>query len=178
MATMNASSTWHAHFSGQARYHVWATHRLLEAVSRVSDADYRRDVGLFFKSIHGTMNHMLVAEHLPWYARFAKGASPVLALDAEVEPHRERLAQALKGGSANWTPLIASWSVERFDGQLSYTTMRGTSANLPFAATLAHVFNHATHHRGQITAALTAMGQPCPELDMVYFLQAEQAPKA
>ena len=44
---------------------------------------------------------------------------------------------------------------------------------LPFAATLAHVFNHGTHHRGQITAALTALGQPCPELDMVYLLQEE-----
>ena len=177
MATMN-TSTWHSHFNMQARYQVWVTHRLLEAVSRVPDADYRRDVGLFFKSIHGTLNHMLVAEHLLWYARFAKGASPVLALDAEVEPDRERLAQALMGGSANWMPLIDSWTAERFDSQLSYTTMRGTPANLPFAATLAHVFNHATHHRGQITAALTALGQPCPELDMVYFLQTEQASKA
>ena len=177
MATMNTSSTWHAHFSGQARYHVWATHRLLEAVSRLPGEDYQRDVGLFFKSIHGTLNHMLVAEHLLWYARFAKGASPVLALDAEIEPHRERLAQALKGGSANWTPLIASWSAERFDGHLDYRTSKGDPLSLPFAATLSHVFNHATHHRGQITAALTAMGQPCPALDMVDFLQTEQASK-
>ena len=177
MATMNASSTWHAHFSGQARYHVWATHRLLEAVSRLPGDDYQRDMGLFFKSIHGTLNHMLVAEHLLWYARFAKGASPVLALDTEVEPHRERLAQALKGGSANWTPLIASWSAERFEGQLDYRTSKGVPQSLPFTASLVHVFNHATHHRGQITAALTAMAQPCPELDMVYFLLAEQAPK-
>jgi uncharacterized damage-inducible protein DinB len=164
------TSIWHTHFSGLARYHVWATHRLLEAVSCVSAEDYQRDVGLFFKSIHGTLNHMLVAEHLLWYARFAKGASPVLALDAEIEPHRERLAQALKGGSANWTPLIASWSAERFDGQLDYQTSQGAPLSLPFAATLAHVFNHASHHRGQITAALTAMGQPCPELDKVYYL--------
>jgi uncharacterized damage-inducible protein DinB len=178
MATLNTSSTWHAHFSGQARYHVWATHRLLEAVARVPSEDYQRDVGLFFQSIHGTLNHMLVAEHLLWYARFAKGASPVLALDAELEPHRERLAQALKGGSANWTPLIASWSAERFEGQLHYRTSKGDPLSLPFAATLSHVFNHATHHRGQITAALTVMGQPCPELDMVYFLLAEQAPKS
>lgn len=177
MATLNTASIWHRHFSGQVRYHVWATHRLLEAVSRVSDADYRRDVGLFFKSIHGTLNHLLVGEHLLWYPRFAKGASPVLALNSEIEPDRERLAQALKGGAANWSQLIATWPVERFDGQLSYTTMRGTSANLPFAATLAHVFNHATHHRGQITAALTHLGHDCPELDMVYFLQAEQASK-
>jgi len=177
MAAMN-TSPWHRHFNSQARYHVWATHRLLEAVSRVSAEDYQRDVGLFFKSIHGTLNHMLVAEHLLWYARFAKGASPMLALDAEIEPHRERLAQALKGGSANWTSLIGNWPAERFDGHLDYQTSKGEPLSLPFAATLAHVFNHATHHRGQITAALTAMGQPCPELDMVYFLLAEQAPKA
>jgi len=177
MATMNTSS-WHNHFKGQARYHVWATHRLLDAVYLVSDSDYRRDLGLFFKSIHGTLNHLLVAEHLLWYPRFAKGTSPVLALDAEIEPHRERLAQALNGGSANWSQLIASWSAERFDSHLDYRTSKGEPMSLPFAATLSHVFNHATHHRGQITAALTALDQPCPELDMVFFLQSEQASKA
>ncbi len=40
-------------------------------------------------------------------------------------------------------------------------------------ATLAHVFNHATHHRGQITAAITAMGHACPEIDLVWMLQAD-----
>jgi uncharacterized damage-inducible protein DinB len=54
--------------------------------------------------------------------------------------------------------------------------MRGQAMTLPFAPTLVHVFNHATHHRGQITAALTMLGQPGPELDLVYFLQAQQAP--
>ena len=49
--------------------------------------------------------------------------------------------------------------------------MRGQAMNLPFATTLAHVFNHGTHHRGQISAALTFLGQPAPELDLVYFLQ-------
>jgi len=49
---------------------------------------------------------------------------------------------------------------------------------LPFAQALAHVFKHSTHHRGQITAALTAIGQPAPELDMVDMLQAENKPKA
>ena len=178
MPSLNTSSIWHRHFNTQARHHVWATHRLLDAVSAVSDEHYKRDVGLFFQSIHGTLNHLLLAEHLLWYARFAKGASPVPALNSEIEPDRERLAQALRGGSANWSHLMASWPPERFDGHLDYQTSEGAPMSLPFAATLAHVFNHATHHRGQITAALTAMGQPCPELDMVYFLQSEQASKA
>jgi uncharacterized damage-inducible protein DinB len=162
-----------AHFNTLARYNIWATQRLLDAIAPLSDAVYRQDAGLFFKSIHGTLNHLLVGEHWIWYPRFDKGLSPRFALEMEAEPIRERLAQALNAGVVNWPPLISSWSVERFDGLLSYTTTRGQAVSLPFAATLAHVFNHGTHHRGQITAALTALGQPCPELDLVRMLQEE-----
>jgi uncharacterized damage-inducible protein DinB len=165
----------HAHFLQLARYNVWATRRLLDAVAKVPEADYRKDRGLFFKSIHGTLNHLLVGEHMLWYPRFARGVSPKLELNAEVEPERDRLGQALKGGAANWLPLIESWPAERFDGVLNYTNMRGQAMSLPFAATLAHVFNHGTHHRGQITAALTALGHTSPELDLVYLLQEESS---
>ena len=99
-----------------------------------------------------------------------------MALDAEVESDRARLAERLREGAARWEPLIAGLAPARWEGALSYTTMRGTPAVLPFAATLAHVFNHGTHHRGQITAALTALGQPCPTLDLVYFLQNPDTP--
>jgi uncharacterized damage-inducible protein DinB len=161
------------YFSTLARYNLWATQRLLEAVDKLDDAAYRKDAGLFFKSIHGTLNHLLVTEHLLWYPRFAKGISPKLSLDMEAEPVRERLGQALKGGAANWQPLIESWPAERFEGKLSYTTTRGQDVSLPFATTLAHVLNHGTHHRGQISAALTSLGQPAPVLDLVFMLQQE-----
>ncbi len=164
------------HFITLARYNAWATRRLLEAVAALHDADYRRDVGLFFKSIHGTLNHLLVGEHLLWFRRFAEGVSPKVALDEEAEPDRERLAARLVEGAARWQPLIESWPAERFEGTLDYTTTQGVPATLPFAATLAHVFNHGTHHRGQVTAALTGLGQPCPSLDLVYMLQQEQSP--
>ena len=167
---------WTAHFDLLARYNVWATARLLGAVAAVPDAAYRHDVGLFFRSIHGTLNHLLVGEHLLWFVRFAEGRSPTVALDAEVEPDRAQLDARLREGAARWAPLIASFSPDRWDGTLDYTTMRGTAASLPFAATLAHVFNHGTHHRGQVTAALTALGQSCPELDLVYYLQNPTTP--
>jgi uncharacterized damage-inducible protein DinB len=163
------------YFQQLARYNVWATERLLLAIEAVNEVDYRHDVGLFFKSIHGTLNHILMGEHLVWYPRFARGESPqegsALTHDMEVESDRARLANALLDGAANWAPLIASWPAERFDGRLDYTTMSGTPVSLPFAATLAHVFNHGTHHRGQISAALTTLGQPAPDLDMVVLLQ-------
>jgi uncharacterized damage-inducible protein DinB len=162
-----------SHFSLLARYNVWATKRLLKACEPLTEDQYRRDLGLFFKSIHGTLNHLLVGEHLLWYPRFAKGISPKLTLDMEAEPDRDRLAQALKGGAANWQPLIESWSVDRFEGKLTYTATTGQTITLPFAAAMTHVFNHSTHHRGQITAALTMLGQSCPVLDLVYMMLEE-----
>ena len=65
-------------------------------MAALPEDDYRRDVGLFFKSIHGTLNHLLVGEHLLWFRRFAEGVSPRLALDDEAETDRTRLAERLR----------------------------------------------------------------------------------
>ena len=73
----------HTHFLTLARYNVWATALLLDAVAPVGEDDYRRDLGLFFKSIHGTLNHLLVGEHLLWFRRFAEGISPKVALKSK-----------------------------------------------------------------------------------------------
>ncbi|MFD1710435.1 damage-inducible protein DinB [Ottowia sp. GY511] len=165
-----------AYFTTLARYNVWATQRLLDAVAVLPDDDYRRDVGLFFKSIHGTLNHLLVGEVHLWQVRFIEGQSQRIPLDTELEADRARLGERLLEGATRWPSVIAAIAPERWASTLDYVTNRGTFASLPFAPTLAHVFNHSTHHRAQITAALTALGQRCPELDLVYMLQQEQKP--
>jgi len=164
---------WHTHFATFARYGAWATERLYGAIDRLSEEEYRRDVGLFFGSVHGTLNHLLVAEHHVWYPRFADGISNRIALNTELERERAALRAKLMEAGCRWVSLIASWPAERFAGTLDYATTKGVPQSLPFAITLAHVFNHGTHHRGQITAALTHMGHESPELDLVFMLQAE-----
>jgi uncharacterized damage-inducible protein DinB len=159
-----------------ARYNLWATRRLLDAVAALDDADCRRDVGLFFRSVHGTLNHLLVAEHALWFRRFAEGASPTVTLDAELEPDRARLGERLLAGAGAWLPLIEAWSDERFTGVLAYRRMAGPPASPPFATALLHVFNHGTHHRGQISAGLTMLGRPGPVLDLLHMPPQEPAP--
>jgi len=156
-----------------ARYNLWATRRLFASLEGLSDADYRRDLGLFFKSIHRTLNHLLVGEHLLWFRRFAEGASPALALDAEVESDRTALRERLTDGALQWLALIEVWPEPRLAGRLEYRRTNGDAVSLPFSPALVHVFNHGTHHRGQITAAITALGHPAPELDLVFLLQEE-----
>jgi uncharacterized damage-inducible protein DinB len=164
------------HFLALARYNLWATQCVLDACDKVPDEAYRRDIGLFFKSLHGTLNHLIVGGDLIWYPRFAQGISPkALAHDMEVEHDRAALRRRLVQSGERWHALVEGFDATRYDGQLDYITMRGTRAVLPFAATLAHVFNHGTHHRGQLHAGLTLLGHPGPELDLVYMLQQEAA---
>jgi uncharacterized damage-inducible protein DinB len=162
------------YFATLARYHRWATDRLLDAIAPLADDAYRRDAGLFFHSIHGTLNHLIVAEGL-WFTRFSEGLSPVVALDAEVSGDRPEIKRLLTEAAGRWEPFVASIPQQRFAGRLDYRTMRGKDVSLAFAPTLGHVFNHGTHHRGQITAAISALGAKTPELDLVYMLQQEAA---
>jgi len=156
-----------------ARYHLWATRRLFEAVDALPEADYLRDMGLFFASVHGTLEHLLVCDVL-WWRRFAHGESPVIRLDAQLEPERAALEARLLSGAAAWETFVEALDDAHLAGTLDYRTTRGNEVSLPFAVTLAHVFNHGTHHRGQISAALTALGRTCPELDLVYMLVQQQ----
>ncbi len=160
-----------------ARYNQWATQRLFKTVDLLPEEAYRRNVGLFFKSVHGTLNHLLLGEHELWFKRFSGAVTSIntrfTALDAEVEPDRQRLRQRLQGEAAVWLPWLDGVSEQQLLGELHYQRTDGLAVSLPFAATLAHVFNHGTHHRGQVTAALTMLGQACPVLDLVYMLQEE-----
>ena len=162
------------HFLMLARYHVWATERLLERhIAPLSDDEYKRDIGLFFKSVHGTLNHLLVAERGLWFERFVHANSPKRKLSEEVHTDRQALDRALRQAVREWQPAIESWDEARFDAPLTYTSTEGVTRTVPFTPTLSHVFNHGTHHRGQISAAITAMGHDGPEIDLLFAVLAE-----
>src|SRR5258708_5459926 len=64
-----------AHFDELAAYNRWANRRIYLAAATLPDEVRKQGVGLFFGSLHGTLNHMLVADYI-WMRRFI-GDGPV-----------------------------------------------------------------------------------------------------
>ena len=153
-----------------ARYHAWATERLLMSVAPIPDELYRKPRGLFFGSIHGTLNHPLLTDSEIWYPRFVEAPITTLALNSELENDRTRLASRLIAATARWAEYVESLDEPALAGDLRYTMTTGQARVLPMTGALLHVFNHATHHRGQVTAAISMLGFEYQPLDLPFLI--------
>ena len=158
-----------------ARYNAWANKRLYETVGTLSDEDYRSDRGAFFGSIHGTLNHILVGDRI-WSSRIIGEYSGIKSLDAILHEDLEGLRQARTAMDDHIRLMVDRMSVGLdggFEREVRYRTMSGG----PKHASPAHhifltLFNHQTHHRGQIHCLLTQLGiETPPPLDVIFMLR-------
>jgi uncharacterized damage-inducible protein DinB len=156
------------HLALMARYNRWANDRLYATAAALPDADYRADRGAFFGSIHRTFNHILVADQL-WLRRITgEGPSPP-RLDTILFDDLAPLRRARQAEDERIIGLVATLDESTLARPFAYTTVGGQHFEQPLAPVLSHVFNHQTHHRGQIHALVTGLGHKAPELDLIYF---------
>ena len=141
-----------------ACYNQWMNRKLYAACAQLSDAQYREDRGAFFGSAHGTLNHLLYAD-TAWMRRF-KGR-PLDGLHARMEFHPE--LEALRAMRDIFDQEIISWAEglkpEWLAADFTYTSIvDGTTRTRPAWTLVTHMFNHQTHHRGQLTTLLSQSG--------------------
>ncbi len=156
-------------------YNAWATLQLLKAAAQLDENELTRDFGTADKSVLGTLVHIFRAERI-WLARLQQNISGV----AWSRPEDEQLPAL----NAEWPPLHnawRSWANNLLDSDservLSYTDLRGNPWAQPVWQLLLHVVNHSTHHRGQVSGFLRALGKTPPPLDFIRFVR-EQADSA
>ncbi len=147
-----------AHARAMADYNAWMNAKLYEAAAALSDAGRKSDQGAFFKSIHGTLNHILLADRV-WLARFGGPAFPARPLDTELYADFGELC----GERAATDAAIEAWVAGTTDvvlaGILSYTSITAPRPRtMPLWMAVAHFFNHQTHHRGQVTTLIKQQG--------------------
>ena len=157
-----------------AAYNAWANERLYDAAAKLSDADYHADRGAFFKSLHGTLNHLLVGDRI-WMRRFTGSGEHPDRLDAILYEQFAPLRAARRAEDARITSWIGTLTDADLAGTLRYRTVSNPrDIEQPLAPALDHFFNHQTHHRGQAHGILTAIAgnDATPSLDLIVFQRA------
>ena len=154
-----------------ARYNAWQNKQMKAAMEALPEEALRADRGAFFGSVMATANHLLWADGI-WMARLQGKEPPSGGI----------------GDSTTITPTYAAWSAARFrmDGRIllwaeklhaldllgDLTWVSGAAQQdmrRPVGMAITHMFNHQTHHRGQIHAMLTAQGVKAPVSDLVFM---------
>ena len=142
-----------------ADYNRWMNQRLYAIAARLSDDDRRRNRGAFFKSIHGTLNHLLVADWL-WLSRMTGEPNAVISLDQELYTDFDELARARVTADDRIDRFVASLTPVRLAEFIAYRRLSGNRAEIvqPLSLALMQLFNHQTHHRGQVSTLLMQCG--------------------
>ena len=153
------------HFRMLAAYNTLANERLYEACARLSDDERRKDRKAFFRSILGTLNHIMVGDRI-WLSRFEGGEAPSAGLDAILYDGFEQLHAARIFEDTRIEDFANSLDESFLDGVFEYRNNEGIVYRDPIPLLVGHFFNHQTHHRGQVHDMLSQTDVPPPVLDM------------
>ena len=160
-----------SHFVMFAHYNEWANKRLYQCAAGISEAEYRAERGAFFGSVHGTLNHLLLADRI-WMRRFTGEGETYSRLDLILHDDLPALRAAREAEDARIIAWVEALDDGRLHGTFTYRTIvNPVEITQALAPALAHLFNHQTHHRGQAHALLTGIGgrNAAPSLDLIQF---------
>ena len=152
-----------------ARYNAWANQRLYAVVGQLTVEQLAEDRQGFFKSVLGTLNHILLADLL-YRERLEKKPTAFTRLDEILHDDFEPLRDAQFDQDAWYVGFCEAMDPTDLDGTLSFDTV-GTNEyfSLPLRNCLANLFQHQIHHRGQTHHMLSHAGLAPPPLDVVQF---------
>jgi uncharacterized damage-inducible protein DinB len=156
-----------------AHYNQWANARLYRMAEILPDEAYRRGVGVFFGSLHGTLNHLLTADRI-WMHRLTHTGDHPQRLNAIVFDDFPSLRVAREAEDQRIVGFVEGLSDTDIEKMWDYRTLNGTPVSQPLGDILAHLFNHQTHHRGQAHAILTVLGVSEPDPLDLLIMQREQ----
>jgi uncharacterized damage-inducible protein DinB len=164
------TATWaqYAHYNRLANQHLY------EACARLSDAERRRDLGAFFKSVHGTLNHLVLGDRI-WMTRFEGGEHPSTNLGAILFDSFDELRTARIETDQRIEAFFGALPTGFLERSLSYVNNAGFKSTDPASVIVPHFFNHQTHHRAQVHTLLSQMGHDPPVLDLHRVLRPNPA---
>jgi uncharacterized damage-inducible protein DinB len=156
-----------------SRYNKWQNENLYGAADKLSDEERKRERGAFFGSMLATLNHLLWGDQI-WMSRFAGTPRPEGSIKESVSYHP--VWEDLKRERVAFDRVIIDWAASLdpkwLEGDLVYFSgVTGREMTRPKWFLLSHMFNHQTHHRGQVHCMLTQSGVKPGDTDLPFMLR-------
>ena len=170
------------HYRVLARYNRWMNQRLYTVAGELTDEERTRDMHAFFRSIHGTFNHLLLTDRA-WLARFTGDREvatvtasngtriAIRSLDQELFADFGELRRVRAETDSFIETWVETLTPERLAAPLAYRDSKGHPHEHPLWWAVSHFFNHQTHHRGQVTTLLSQLGRDPGVTDLVAMLR-------
>ena len=163
-------------FRQLADYNHWANLRIYGAALEMPEEQYRRPIGVFFGSLHGTLNHLLLTDRI-WLKRLTGTGEHPDRLDTILYDDRRELLRARLAEDARLKDTVGSYGEGDLSRTVSYQTTSGRAYSQRLQDILLHLFNHQTDHRGQAHACCSIVtGCEPPTLDLLAFQRGVPAP--
>jgi uncharacterized damage-inducible protein DinB len=155
-----------------AAYNAEMNRRIYAAAGKMTDAERKEDCRLFWRSLHGTLNHLLWGDRM-WMSRFAGWPKPTQPIRQSHTLHDD--FSELSAARVEADAAISAWAaaVEQAwldEDMVWYSGAMQREMHMSRALLVAHMFNHQTHHRGQAHAALTLFGHDPGDTDLPFIL--------
>lgn len=149
-------------------YARWANGHMLTACDTLDSESLRRDVGISFGSVLGTLEHMFGADWI-WLERW-QGRSPASWPAKGTMVTVADFRDAWAGLDAERARFLDTLDESRFHEPLRYRNLKGDEFEYPLGQLLFHVSNHATYHRGQVMQLVRQHGGTVKSTDYLYWL--------
>jgi uncharacterized damage-inducible protein DinB len=153
------------HFQMLAQYNRIANERLFAACARLDDAEYRKQRAGSFSSIHGLLNHILVGDRR-WMGLFENGERATPRLNQILYDGFSDLQDARARQDARIESFFAGIDAIFWSRTFPYTNYQGKDYVETAPVACSHLFNHQTHHRGQVHTMLSQTAVAPPSLDL------------
>ncbi len=152
-----------------AEYNAHANGLLLDVLQRAPEGLVTKEAGSYFGSILGVLNHILRSD-LGWLSRL-HASQPTLhslagvaaTFDPATAPRQlydnlAGFAKRRREVDAVFAALAADLTDQVLRGEVRFVSSKGEQESFVIGEILLHIFNHQTHHRGQVSQMLDAAG--------------------
>ena len=158
-----------ANFLLLANFNKWTNNKIITFCKKLTENEYKKDRKAFFSSIHGTLNHLLVVDRA-FTSRIEGRKYDLKNLNQILYENLFQLEDARIKKDKNLIDLVNNLSEESINKEITYQNFEAKKTTCTINMMLITMFNHQTHHRGQVHNMLSQAGMKPPQIDIPDFI--------